>query len=207
MFKDRYEAGLKLAEKLKEYENSDSVIVALPRGGIPVAAVIAEKLHIPMDIFFVKKIPSPYNEEAAIGAVSENGFVYVNEHAKIMLNVADEYIKERAEQKMREMKEKRALYGKKRINLKDKTVIIVDDGIATGASMLLATDALREEGAKKIVIAAPVAPPDVVSKLEKSADEVVILQTPPDFMAVGQFYYDFHQLSDDEVLDILKKFK
>ena len=204
IFRDRFEAAELLAEKLKDFIDENSVVIALPRGGVPIAAVIAKKYNIPMDIYFVKKIPSPYNPEAAIGAVSEDGMKFVDERAKIMLNVADQYIDDVIEKKKDEMKQKRELYKKEKIDVKDKTVIVVDDGIATGASMLVAAKSLKEAGAKKVIIAAPVAPPEVVAKLKEVADEVVLMQTPPDFMAVGQFYQDFHQLDDEEVIELLK---
>lgn len=204
IFRDRYEAAEILADKLKDYIDENSVVIALPRGGVPIAAVISKKYNIPMDIYFVKKIPSPYNPEAAIGAVSEDGIKFVDERAKIMLNVADQYIEDIVNKKKSEMKEKREIYKKEKIDIKGKSAIIVDDGIATGASMLVAARSLKEMGAKKVIIAAPVAPPEVVAKLKEVADEVILVQTPPDFMAVGQFYQDFHQLDDQEVIDILK---
>ena len=204
IFRDRFEAGELLADKLKEFIDEKSVIIALPRGGVPIAKVIADRYKIPMDIYFVKKIPSPYNPEAAIGAISEDGDIFVDERAKMMLNVADEYIEEMANKKKEEMREKRALYQKERVNIKDKNVILVDDGIATGASMLVAAKSIKDKGAKNVFIASPVAPPEVVSKLKEVADGTIVLQTPPDFMAVGQFYQDFHQLDDEEVVELLK---
>ncbi len=204
VFSDRFEAGELLAKKLQKYANdSDTIVIALPRGGVPVAYVIAKQLNLPMDIFFVKKIPSPYNPEAAIGAISENGYEYLNERAMMMLNVSRPYVEEQAKKILEKIREKRSLYNKKRLSVEGKRVIIVDDGIATGASMYLAAKALRAEGAKEVIIAAPVAPPDVMALLKEVADEVVVIDIPADFMAVGQFYRDFHQLSDEEVMELL----
>ncbi len=202
-FRSREEAASLLAKALLKYKDSDAIVVALPRGGVPLGAVIAKELNLPLDIFFVKKIPSPYNEEVAIGAVSENGLIFVNQKAVNMLGVSNEYIQKKAQEILEKIKQKRELYNKKRLDYKDKTIILVDDGIATGASFILAIKALKDLGAKKVVAAAPVAPLDVARDLESVADEVVILEKDPYFMAVGAYYDDFHQLSDDEVKELL----
>ncbi len=205
VFSDRFEAGDILAKLLKEYEKDpQTIVVALPRGGVPVGYVIAKQLGLPLDIFFVKKIPSPYNPEAAIGAVSESGEEYLNERAVMMLNVSRPYIDEQKEKILEAIRQKRALYQKPRIPVAGKRVILVDDGVATGASMYLAAQALKDEGAKEVVIATPVAPPDALALLREAADKVVVAQIPRDFMAVGQYYRDFHQLEDDEVMELLQ---
>ena len=204
IFRDRFEAGEHLAEALKFLQNDpDTVVVALPRGGVPIAYVIAKRLGVPMDIFFVKKIPSPYNPEAAIGAVSENDKEYLNERALMMLNVSRPYVEEQKRKILENIAKKRALYNKPRLSLKDKRVVLVDDGVATGASIYLAAKALKDEGAKEVIIAVPVAPPDSLALLKEAADRVIVLDVPVDFMAVGQFYRDFHQLSDEEVMKLL----
>ncbi len=205
VFSDRFEAGELLAQKLQEYANdADTIVIALPRGGVPVGYVIAKQLRLPLDIFFVKKIPSPYNPEAAIGAISESGQEYINERAVMMLNVSRHYIDEQKAKILQKIAQKRALYNKPRMNVRGKRVILVDDGIATGASMYLAAKALREEGAKEVIIAVPVAPPDSLALLREVADKVVVVDVPADFMAVGQFYRDFHQLEDTEVMELLQ---
>ena len=206
MFKDRIHAANLLAQKLKDLKDTNSVVVALPRGGVPIGAVIAKSLNLEFDIFFVKKIPSPYNKEVAIGAVSENGFVYLNQEAIAMLNISKEYILQKQKEILENIKRKRELYNKPRVDLKDKKVIIVDDGIATGASMILAIDAIKKEKAKDIVVAAPVAPLEVANALKNLA-RVEVLIKDPNFMAVGAYYQDFHQLSDSEVIKILEQFK
>ena len=204
VFSDRFEAGELLARKLALYrDDPDTIVVALPRGGVPVAQVIAKTLHLPMDIFFVKKIPSPYNPEAAIGAISENGMEYINERAVAMLNVSRPYIEEQEAKILEGIRQKRAIYNKPRLEVQGKRVILVDDGVATGASMYLAAKALKAEGAKEVIIAVPVAPPDSIALLKEAADGVVVIDIPADFMAVGQFYRDFHQLSDEEVKELL----
>ncbi len=205
VFSDRFEAGEVLAQMLQRFKNDpDTVVVALPRGGVPVGYVIAKQLGLPLDIFFVKKIPSPYNPEAAIGAVSENGLEYLNERAVMMLGVSRPWIDEQIEKIMEKIRQKRALYNKPRIPVAGKRVILVDDGVATGASMYLAAKALKEEGAKEVIIAVPVAAPDSVALLREVADEVVVAEVPRDFMAVGQYYRDFHQLEDSEVMELLE---
>ncbi len=207
IFRDREFAGRLLANKLLPFASEDTIVVALPRGGLPVAKEVAKRLNAPLDIFFVKKIPSPYNKEAAIGAVSENGYYYIDPYAKNMLNVTDSYIDENIKEIKEKIEDKRAIYNKPRLSYKDKRIILIDDGVATGASMMLAIKALRAEGAKEVIVAAPVAPVEVASKLRGIADKAVFLDLPSNFMAVGQFYEDFHQLTDEEVMEILKEFE
>jgi len=205
MFKNRELAGVLLASKLLSYSHfNDVIVVALPRGGVPVGFEVAKKLHVPLDIFFVKKIPSPYNKEVAVGSVTETGYYYVDNYAKRMLRISDVYIEKNVQDILEKMHEKRELYGTTSLSYNDKTIIIVDDGIATGASMLLAIEALKKEGAKKLIVATPVAPFEIVEKLKAQSDEVMVLEIPKNFQAVGQFYEDFHQLNDQEVIDILK---
>jgi len=206
MFDTREEAGERLAGMLERYRGlPDAVVVALPRGGLPVAEAVARRLDLPLDIFFVKKIPSPYNEEAGIGAVSENGLMQVNPRAVESLGVTREYIRRRAEEKLEQMRSKRALYGRPPADFSGKRVILVDDGIATGSSMLLAAQALKKAGAAEVVIAAPVAPSELLPLLREAADGVEIVHPDPNLMAVGRFYRDFHQLEDGEVIEILAR--
>jgi len=202
MFKDRKEAALKLVDKLIDLKDSNAVVVALPRGGVPLGVILAKKLNLDFDIFFVKKIPSPYNSEVAIGAISENGYVYLNKDAINMLNISNDYIKNKELEILQKIKEKRELYNKKRVSLNQKTVILVDDGIATGASVILAIEALKKEGVKKVIVASPVAPLDVAKKLEKIT-RCEILIKDANFIAVGAYYQDFSQLSDIEVMNLL----
>jgi predicted phosphoribosyltransferase len=162
-FSGRKEAGGLVAEMLRSYRGmSDTVVVALPRGGVPVADAIAEKLKLPLNIFFVKKIPSPYNEEVGMGAVSENGLVQVNSNAAAAMEVSDEYIRLRVREKLEHMRQKRKLYGLHESDFSGKTVIVTDDGIATGSSMFLAVEALKKTGASKVVVAVPVAPAELI---------------------------------------------
>ncbi len=206
LFHDRREAGRLLAGLLERYRGaSDTVIVALPRGGVPIGEALSEALELPLDIFFVKKIPSPYNEEAGIGAVSENGYMQLNQQAVEALGVRPEYIEWRAREKLEQMRSKRELYGRSTGDFSGKTVILTDDGIATGSSMMLAAQALKEAGASKVVIAVPVASSELLPALESVADEVYVYHTSDNLIAVGRFYQDFHQLEDEEVIDALTR--
>jgi predicted phosphoribosyltransferase len=216
IFKDRFEAGRLLGERLKKLKEEgkivDPVVVALPRGGVPVGYEVAKALNAPLDILFVKKIPSPLNKEAAIGSISETGQAFINKEAldklaEMGFPVDDEYIRTQAMEKIQEMARKRDKYKIEPIMLEDKDVILVDDGIATGASMYLAAQSVVRDLPRSITIAAPVAPLDenVLGMLKKVSHHLEILQTPPMFMSVGQWYEDFHQLSDEEVKDLLKK--
>ena len=212
LFKNREEAGKLLAKELKKLNLQNPLVIALPRGGVPVGYEIAKELNAPLDILFVKKIPSPINEEAAIGSVSESGLVFVNQDAIKLLNergipVDENYIQQKAIEKIQEMARKREKYNIEPIPIEGKDVIIVDDGIATGSSVYLAANTVIREYPNSITIAAPVAPADesLHEMLRKVSNNVVILQTPPMFMSVGQWYEDFHQLSDEEVIEYLKK--
>jgi len=218
IFKVRFEAGRLLGERLKKLQDEgkivDPVVIALPRGGVPVALEIAKILNAPLDILFVKKIPSPLNEEAAIGSVSESGQIFLNKDAierlrSMGIEVDDEYIRQKAMEKIQDMARKRDLYKIDPIPLEGKDVILVDDGIATGASMYLAAHSVVKDIPRSIIIAVPVAPLDeeVLSMLKSVSHHLEIIETPPMFMAVGQWYEDFHQLSDDEVKELLEEAK
>ena len=206
IFNDRFDAAKELLTKLTQYKNRDDVvIVALPRGGVPIGYIIAKELNLPLDIFFVKKIPSPFNQEVAIGAVSENGFIFLNEEIVKVLNISKDYIKNSINEILQKIAEKREIYKIKPKNLKDKVVILTDDGIATGSTALLASKAIKQMGAKEVIIATPVAPKDSINLLKKVSNKVVTLITPSDFVAVGAYYKDFHQLDDKEVIKLLNQ--
>ncbi len=214
MFKNRVEAGRELAKRIKELNLKNPFVLALPRGGVPVGAEIAKELNAPLDILFVKKIPSPLNEEAAIGSVSESGLVFINKSVVDYLNsrgivVDEDYIQKKAMEEIQEMAKKREKYNVEPISIEGRDVIIVDDGIATGASMYLAANTVVREYPTSITIAAPVGPGDaeVEEMLKRVCDNLVILHTPPIFTSVGEWYEDFHQLSDEEVIKYLKEIK
>jgi predicted phosphoribosyltransferase len=207
MLYDRYDAGERLAKELNKYKNNNKVIViGIPRGGVVVAFEVAKALNTPLDIVVARKISVPGNPEFAIGAVSEKGEIILNENSAETYKIADKYIKKEVEVQRAEVKRRLEEYrgGKDRLILKNKIVILVDDGIATGASIKAAISSVKAEDPQKILLAIPVAPPDTISELKKEVDEVVCLEQPETFFAVGQAYQIFDQTSDEEVKDILE---
>jgi putative phosphoribosyl transferase len=179
----------------------DTVVLALPRGGVPVAAEIAEKLRAPLFVFVVRKLGVPGRPELAMGAITTGGKRLMNDAVTIALQIPESDINEVTWREMQELQRCERLYGRGRKlpNVKDKIVILVDDGIATGSSIMLAVQALREQGPGRIVVAVPVAPSGAVAQLSPLADEVVCLAQPEPFSSVGQWYHDFHQVDDHEV--------
>ncbi len=206
IFADRKEAGTELASRLKSYKDAEGVIVlALPRGGVVTGREVASYLNCYLDVIIIRKIGYPGQPEFAIGAVSETGTVVLNEQVISTYGVSNEYIEEEVSGQKEEVERRVALYrkGKRLPDLKDKTIVLIDDGVATGASMKAAISTLKEEGIKKLIVAVPVAPPSTVMELEELVDELICLETPADFMAVGAYYRDFTQVTDDEVIEVL----
>ncbi|MBT8308436.1 MAG: phosphoribosyltransferase [Maribacter sp.] len=203
MFKDRNDAGMQLAESLLDYMNQDVVVLAIPRGGLPLGAIIAKKLNAPLDVALTKKIGHPFNKEYAIGALSlENSIL------NDAVGVTKGYIDEEINKLRKKLKARHNQYYKNNVpqNLEDRTVIIVDDGIATGNTILVTVDLVKMQNPKKIVVAIPVAPPSTVKKLENypGLDAVICLETPYNFHAVGQFYEEFYQVSDEEAINLFE---
>ena len=205
IFKNRIEAGNLLAVKLEPYKSNNTIIMAIPRGGVPIGFEVAEKLHLPLEVVLSKKIGHPLHKEYAIGAVTLKNKV-LSEAAK---GISSSYIEEETK-RIRALLTKRfkEYYGKKEpLDLKDKVLIIVDDGIATGNTILSTIEMLHNENPKKIIVAVPVAPLSAVQKLQNSdyIDEVICLSVPTNFRAVGQFYQYFDQVDDLEVKALLNK--
>lgn len=202
MFQDRIEAGNLLAEKLIKFKGEEVVVLAIPRGGLPLGAIIAKTLHAPLDVALTKKIGHPYHKEYAIGAVSLENMVLNN-----AIGIPQEYIDREVTRIRKKLQLGHSQYYKHRSpkNLRDKTVIIVDDGIATGNTVLATVQLVDAQKPKKIVVATPVAPGSAVTKLENSPKvaEFIYLQAPLDFRAVGQFYQKFEQVSDGEAIRFL----
>jgi len=205
-FSNRIEAGRELAEKLDKYAGREDVIVlGLPRGGVPVAYEVAKRLHVPLDVFIVRKLGVPGFEELAAGAIASGGVRVLNEDVMRAIPYADEAIEAVTAKETAELERREQIYreGRPPPELRDRVVILVDDGLATGATMRAAVKALRERVVATIVVAVPVAPPDTCHEVEQLADETICLSTPPFFQAVGQYYEDFSQTTDDEVRDLL----
>ena len=206
-FRDRVEAGSLLAKEIKKIINSDAVVLGIPRGGVVIAKEIAHSLSIQMDIVLSRKIGAPFNPEYAIGAVGEDGKVFINEETLSQMHIDDDYIKKEKECQMQEIKRRIELYRKikPKVIFREKTVVLCDDGVATGTTMQAAVWAAKQDGCAKIIIALPVAPNDTITRLAKETDETVVLRVPKFFAAVGQFYMDFPQIEDSEVIELLKE--
>lgn len=205
MFKNRAEAASRLTERLQRYQGTHPLILAIPRGGVPMAKSIADELGGEWDVVLVRKLRAPYQPELAIGAVNENGSMYLAEHAS-RTGADASYIASERQAQLELLRQRRVLYSPTRppIDPAGRIVILVDDGLATGATMISALRTLREKRPAQLVCAVPVSPPETLKKIVDLADEVVCLETPEDFHAVGQFYRHFDQVEDDEVVRLLR---
>src|SRR5436309_111207 len=207
-FANRTEGGRLLAEKLARYSNRDDVIVlGLPRGGVPVAYEVAKRLRAPLDVFIVRKLGVPGFEELAAGAIASGGVRVLNEDVMRAIPYADEAIEAVTARETAELERREQIYreGRPPPELRDRIAILVDDGLATGATMRAAVKALRQRGVTRIVVAVPVGQPDTCRELEEEADETICLSTPEFFQAVGQYYEDFSQTSDEDVRELLSQ--
>jgi putative phosphoribosyl transferase len=208
IFPNRAEAGRRLAQQLEKYAGRNDVIVlGLPRGGVPVAFEVAQKLGVPLDVFIVRKLGVPGFEELAVGAIASGGVRVLNEDVARALPNAQQLIESVTAKETAELERREHSYrdGRPPPQLENRTVILVDDGLATGATMRAAITALRQRAAARIVVAVPVGAPDTCRELEKEADEIVYITAPEWFQAVGQYYEDFSQTSDEEVRQLLAR--
>lgn len=209
IFKDRTDAGAFLAKKLIEYQNrNDVVVLALPRGGVPVAYQVATALKAPLDVFVVRKLGVPYFEEYAMGAIASGGIRVLNEEVISSLNIPVDLVDEITAEELAELERRERLYRGTRppLDISGQTVIIVDDGLATGSTMRAAVKALRKKGPEKIVVAVPVGARETCDSFEKEVDTVAVCAiTPEPFKAVGLWYRDFSQTTDAEVQQLLRK--
>lgn len=206
VYKNRVEAGKLLAKKLKGVK--EPLVLAIPRGGVEVAFEVSKKLKSPLDITVARKLGAPTNPELAIGAVTAEGDIYLDEELVGRSNIHHDYIVDVREKEMKEAQRREKTYrSSKEKSLKGKTVILVDDGLATGATMEVVVRSVKRKGAKKVIVATPVAPQETIEKFKKIVDEVVVLSIPESFYAIGQFYSDFPQVSDQQVIKILRENK
>lgn len=205
MFEDRLEAGILLGQKLRKFKKKSGVLIlGIPRGGVITAMSVAKELDLPLDVVIARKVGAPAQQELAIGAVSEGeSFILDNELIK-RLGVEKNYIEKAISNKKNEIRKRvKKFRGSKNLNLRLKTVILVDDGIATGATIAAAVKFLRNAKVKKIILGVPVAPRETIDQLSKLVDEAIVLSTPSDFRAVGQFYRNFPQVTDEEVMELI----
>jgi predicted phosphoribosyltransferase len=210
VFQDRQEAGKQLAARLQDYRGKENLLVlALPRGGVTVGFEVARELRCPLDVLIVRKIGCPGNPELAAGAISETGTRVFNEDVISMQRISQEYLDGETERQRLEIVRRLTAYrgGETIGSLAAKTVLLVDDGVATGATMKAAVATLKREGLAKLVVAVPVAPPSTAREIAPTVDEWVCLDTPARFAAVGQFFRDFTQVSDEEVVALLRRAK
>jgi predicted phosphoribosyltransferase len=207
-FRDRREAGRLLAEKLSVYANRPDVIVlALPRGGVPVAYEVARALNVPLDVFPVRKLGVPGHDELAMGAIAPGGVRILNDEVVRALGIPDYSIDAVAAKEQQELTRRERLYRGDRPppEVRGKTVLLVDDGLATGATMLAAIKALRQQEARRIVVAVPIASPETCDQMRGHVDDIICAVTPEPFYAVGLWYENFSQTSDEEVRDLLNR--
>jgi putative phosphoribosyl transferase len=208
VFPNRTEAGRKLAEKLAAYANrKDVIVLGIPRGGVPVAFEVAGALNAPLDVFIARKLGVPGHEEFAFGAVSSGGVRFLDQDTIEMLGIAKSEIECVTAQEQTELERRENVYrgGRPPLKVEGLTAILVDDGIATGASMQAAIAALRQMKPARVVVAVPVAPPSTCDRLRPLVDELVCAYAPEFFYAIGQFYGDFSQVTDDQVIDLIQR--
>ncbi|NMJ86772.1 MAG: phosphoribosyltransferase [Thaumarchaeota archaeon] len=207
-FKNRNDAGLQLAIRLSWIKGEKTIILAIPRGGVVVADVIAKSLNTILDVVVPRKLGTPYNPELAIGAVMHDNSSYINEYVINALRIEPDFIRAETKLQLKEIQRRLIIFrGNSDYDLKDKVIILVDDGVATGATMISAILWIKKQKPKLIILAIPVAPNEIIRKLNEMVDRTVVLYTPKEFGAVGEFYEDFTQINDEEVVNMIKKYK
>ena len=205
MFRDRTGAAVRLADRLKTYQGQHPLVLAIPRGAVPMGKLIADELDGELDVVLVRKLRAPNQPELAIGAVNESGWTFIADYADIYGASAD-YLEAEKQAQLSTLRQRRAQYTPVRAPLSPagRVVIVVDDGLATGATMRAALQAVRASHPARLICAVPVSPPDTLRNMAALADEVVCLETPYSFQAVGQFYQNFAQVTDAEVIEVLR---
>jgi len=203
MFQNREEAAEQIADRLDHYRGRHPLVLAIPRGGVPLGQVVADRLHGELDIVLVHKIGAPGNPEFAIGSVDETGHVELSDVVG-RYGISQEYIDGEAERQLERLRERRQRYRREPTPPDGRVAILVDDGVATGATLLAAIRSVKAQSPERLVVAVGVAPPQTARRIRAEVDELVCLDTPADFMAVGQFFRDFRQVEDDEVIRALR---
>ncbi len=205
-FVDRVDSGIQLAEKLNAYkDNPDAIVIGLPRGGVVTAAEVAKKLNLPLDIVVPRKIGAPFNEELAVGAITQDGEIVWNERIVKSLHLQPDDVADTIERERKEAQRRLDLYRGNRppLNLKNKIALLIDDGIATGATMRAAIAYAKKQGAQKIIVGTPVATADTLMLLEPEVDQIISVLIPSTFLGIGAFYESFPQTEDDEVIALM----
>ncbi|MFP4639747.1 MAG: phosphoribosyltransferase [Guyparkeria sp.] len=203
MFQDREEAAERIAERLDHHRGKNPLVLAIPRGGVPMGRIVADRLDGELDIVLVRKIGAPGNPEFAIGSVDETGHVELNPGTE-RFGISEDYIEREADRQLETIRERRQRYQRPPTHAEGRVTILVDDGIATGATLSAAIRSVRAQSPQALVVAVGVAPPPTVERLRGEVDELVCLEAPADFMAVGQFFRDFRQVDDEEVIAALR---
>jgi putative phosphoribosyl transferase len=208
MFQDREEAARRLAERLRGRPLQRPLVLGIPRGGVVIGAVLARELGAELDVVLSRKLRAPFQPELAIGAVAEDGQVYLNPHAETVAGVTDEYVAVECDRQLAEIARRQHLFrsARPRAVVAGRSVIITDDGIATGSTMIAALKTTRAQGPLMLIVAVPVASPGCLREIRRWCDEVVCLAAPRGFTAVGQFYADFCPVSDEQVVSLLRPF-
>jgi putative phosphoribosyl transferase len=206
-FQDRIDAGQILANKLTKYADQKPLVLGLPRGGVPVAFEVAKALKAPLDVYIVRKLGVPGHEELAMGAIATGDVRVLNQGVIDPLQISEEAIETETRKEKEELKRREALYrgGRPTLDVTNRTVLLIDDGIATGSTIKAAIAALKKQKAGRIIVGVPVAPPSTIEELRKEVDEVVCVSTPEFFMAISLWYDEFPQTTDDQVRELLEK--
>jgi putative phosphoribosyl transferase len=205
MFRDREDAAFRLAERMRKRKLTRPVVLAIPRGGVATGAVLARELGAELDVVLSRKLRAPEQPELAIGSIAEDGSVYLNEYARVAEGVTEDYLVREREFQMAQIKKRRELVRsvKEPAKVAGRSVIVTDDGIATGSTMIAALETLKKEKPLETIVAVPVAPPDRLEEIQSRCDEVICLLTPSFFWAIGEFYEEFYQVGDETVLELL----
>ncbi len=208
MFRNREDAATRLAEELKGRDLRDPLVLAIPRGGVVTGSVLARELGADLDVVLSRKLRAPYQPELAVGAVTEDGYVFLNDYADQVPGLTESYLNEERDRQLDQIAHRKQLFRGIRpaAPISGRSIIVTDDGIATGSTMIAALHILKSQRPHEVIVAVPVAPPDRVEEIRKLCDDFVALRTPWDFHGVGQFYQDFRAVEDQEVVALLRDF-